>query len=164
MTSPSYLDLAGFKALSMMPESDVDALEALYAGWIDRQLLVWSRKIDSRLGKQYATPFVSPFPEVVTEWLAQIVTVRAFLRRGVDPTDAQFAAIKADADEAVADIKEAADSVNGLFELPLTSATSAQGMTRGGPRGYSEASPYVGFDIQADVGRDEDAAGSGTRG
>ena len=163
MTTP-YLDLPGFRGLTIMPSGDVDLLEATVPGWISIQLVHASRWIDSRLAKRYEAPFASPFPEAVGAWLARIVTLRAFLKRGVNPTDAQFVEIKADADQAVAEIKEAADSEDGLFDLPLRADTSSSGISRGGPRVYSEASPYVWTDLQVDMGRDEDRARTGTRG
>lgn len=160
----SYLDLNGFKGLSVMPASDIDEIEAVASGWVQAQLDYWSSWIDARLTKRYEAPFEAPFPVAVTGWLARIVTLRCYLRRGVDPNDPQFEEIRADADAAREEIREAADSEVGLFELPLREDTTASGVSRGGPRGYSEASPYVGFDVQSAAGRDEDAAGRGTDG
>lgn len=162
----AYLTLATFKNLTVMPSNFVDAIEAApaSAGWVDAQLAYWSAQIDSRLGKRYAVPFDAPYPVAVTGWLARIVTIRCWLRRGVDPNDLQFSEIKADADAAWAEIKEAADSNVGLFDLPLRADTNASGVSRGGPIGYSETSPFVWTDIQASTGRDEDAAGGGTYG
>lgn len=160
----AYLDLPTFKTLTLMPASDVDALESLASGWIGTQLEYYSRWIDSRLRKRYAVPFPDPAPEAVREWLNRIVTMRAFLRRGVDPNDAQFAAIVADRDAALADIKEAADSETGLFELPLLDASDASDVSKGGPYAYSEQSPYVWTDVQRDAAFDEDSNRSGTGG
>lgn len=157
----AYLDLAAFKVRSLMPQSDVEALETAAPGWIDGQLGHYSLAIDSRLRKRYAVPFAIP-NETVKEWLTRIVTVRCFLRRGVDPNDAQFEAIKEDADLALAEIKEAADSETGLFELPLLDAGDTSAVSKGGPYGYSEQSPYVWMDGQESTGRDEDRNGSGT--
>lgn len=160
----AYLDLATFKTLTLMPASDVDALNTLAPGWIDAQLEYYSRWIDARLRKRYAVPFPLPAPEAVREWLNRIVTVRAFLRRGVDPTDLQFQAIVADRDDALTDIKEAADSVTGLFELPLLDTGDDSDVTKGGPFAYSEQSPYVWTDLQRTSATDEDRNGSGTSG
>lgn len=121
----------------------------------------WSAWIDSRLVKRYAAPFDSPYPVAVKGWLNRIVTLRCYLRRGVDSGDRQVAEIKLDAENAQAEIKEAADAKDGLYELPLRADTTATGAKRGTPRVYSEASPYVGFDVQQARGRNEDANGSG---
>lgn len=160
----AYLTVAGFKDFSLMPSALVDELEEIAAGFLDQQLESESRRIDSRLRKRYAVPFEAPVPVAVQGWLARIVTVRAFLKRGVDPTDAQFTEIKADADAAIAELKEAADSNEGLFDLPVRADSTATGISRGGPFGYSEASPYVWTDLQVATGRDEDRDGSGTHG
>jgi hypothetical protein len=158
----AYLTRAAFKLLTVMPAVDVDALETEASGWVDAQLALVSARIDSRLRKRYTVPFTSPYPAAVTDWLARLVTLQCYLRRGVDSTDAQFVQIKADADAATAELKEAADAKEGLFELPLRADTDADGVTRGGPLAYSEQSPYVWTNSQGTTGREEDASGSGT--
>jgi hypothetical protein len=147
-----------------MPASDVDGIETSAPGWILGQLTYWSSQIDSRLAKRYAVPFPSPYPTAVTGWLARIVTQRLYIKRGVDSTDAQYQVIADDAKESWAEIKEAADAVNGLFELPSRADVDADGVVRGGPVSYSEASPYVGWNVQGNTGRNEDSNGSGTLG
>lgn len=161
---PAYLDLAGFKGLSTMPSTDVDGVETLYPGFVDAQLGHASRRIDGRLRKRYAAPFGAPVPETVKLWLAQIVTVPVMLKRGIDPNDAQFEEIKALATQAYDEIKEAADGELGLWDLPLNENTTASGISKGGPLGYSEQSPYVAFDQQSAIGRVEDSNGRGTDG
>ena len=158
----AYLDLAGFRGLTVAPSNVVDDIEAASAGWIDVQLAYWSKWIDARLLKRYQAPFASPYPVAVQGWLSRIVTLRCYLRRGVDPTDPQFAEIKGDAEKAEAEIKEAADAKEGLFELPLRADVDANGVTRGGPMAYSETSPYVWTDRQRSVATDEDRNKRGT--
>jgi hypothetical protein len=157
----AYLDLDAFKARSDMPATDVDTLDARETGFFDAALEDQSRWIDSRLSKRYAVPFLAPYPRAVMRWLARLVTVDAYLKRGVDPNDLQFAITTAKAEEAKAEIKEAADEQNGLFELPLLEG-GATAATRGGPLGYSEASPYVWTDRQGATGSSEDASGTGS--
>lgn len=160
----SYLDLDGFRDLTLMPAEDVDFLEAGSPGWIARQLNVMSAKIDARLSKRYTVPFQEPYPELVQSWLASVTTLRAYLRRGVDPTDLQFEEIRKDAENAWAEIEEAANGETGLFELPAQPDESGPAVTRGGPRTYTEASPYVWSDRQAAAARDEDRNRTGTGG
>jgi phage gp36-like protein len=151
----AYLDRSAFKARSIMPATDVDDLESIAAGWVDMQLEQVSRWIDSRLRKRYDAPFdVATCPEIVKSWLTRLVTLRAYLRRGVDATDAQFEMIKADAEAAAVEIKEAADSADGLFDLPLKDSSKATGVSQGGPFVYSEASPYDFIDVQREAVRD----------
>src|SRR5688572_19905169 len=136
--------------------------EARQPGWVLAQLQSQSGGIDARLRKRYAVPFVAT-PDVVRVWLTNIVTRRLFLFRGVDPTDRQFVEICKDADQSVQDLKEAADAVEGLFDLPLRNAgLSATAVSKGGPFGYSEASPYVGADLQREIGTAEDMQGYGS--
>jgi len=164
MSTP-YLDVAGFKGLTFMPDTHVDEVETDYPGWLLGQLTNRSRWIDSQLRKRYAAPFVAPYPETVTGWLSDIVTLRAMLKRGVLPTDAQFQEIKERHDKAEAQVHEAADSVTGLFDLPLAvggGALTGTGVSRGGPLVYSEASPYVFRDVQVCDASREDSNGRGT--
>jgi hypothetical protein len=163
VASTPYIDLAAFRAATLMPGVVVDELETKAPGWILGELTRVSRAIDSRLAKRYEIPFdtTNP-PEAVVRWLVAIVTVRAYVKQGVNPDDPQFVLYKEDRDAAVAEITEAADSDTGKFELPRASTSTGTAVTRGGPYGYSETSPYVAFDIQADTGMDEDANRSGS--
>jgi hypothetical protein len=144
----AYLDLAGFRDRTTMPDGDVDGVEAAAPGWIDRKLAAMSAEIDARLSKRYDVPFMSPFPGAVQDWLERIVTPRVYFLRGVNPDDAQFQELKADADAAWRAVAEAADSSIGLYDLPLRSDTNATGITRGTPLAYAEASPYSWTDAQ----------------
>lgn len=160
----TYLTLADFRALSLMPSNDVDELEARAPGFILAQCEVASADIDARLRKRYAAPFEAPYPVKVKAWCARLVTRVAYMKRGVDPTDPQFSAYVADAETAMAEIKEAADAKDGLFDLPLRADTTSTGLRAPAPLGYTEASPYVWTDAQVATARDEDAAGEGSYG
>jgi hypothetical protein len=162
-----YLDLIGFRALTVMPGEFVDELEARQPGWILAQLASWSASINARLRKRYPNlPFAAPYPDAVCGWLQRIVTLKVAMRRGVDPSDAQYQEYVKDSDLAVAELKEAADGEVGLFDLPIAAGGDAQnsGIGLGGPRVYSEQSPYVWTDDQSCTGRSEDRFGGGTSG
>jgi hypothetical protein len=158
----AYLDVATFKGLTTAPAVYIDQIEAQEAGWTLKQLDYWSRRIDGRLGKRYATPFselAGETPLVVQGWLSDIVTLRVYKKRGVDPQDQQYLDIVDDAKEAWANIREAADAKDGLFELPLKqTAPGADGVTKGAPLGYAEASPYTWTTAQRDAAEDEGGA------
>jgi hypothetical protein len=158
----AYLTLVEFKNLSVMPSGFVDEIEAVSPGWTLTQLTLESARIDARLSKRYAVPFDLPAPICVQGWLAKIVTESAYRKRGYDPTDAQGRMYVADRDTAIAEIKEAADAIDGLFDLPLRADLTASGISKGGPRAYSEQSPYVFTDAQRRVGVNEDSNGGGT--
>lgn len=158
----SYLTTAEFKTRTLIPGEFVDAIEDVDAGWTLIQLEEASAWIDSHLRKRYAAPFASPYPVQVLSWLTRLVTVRCYLKRGVDATDEQFASIEKDAAEAKAEILDASNGDAGLFDLPLRSDTTATGISKGGPFGYSEQSPYVWASMQRSTGRNEDSNGRGT--
>ena len=162
-----YLDYDGFRALTTLPDQFVCEVEDVAPGWVEGQLEYWARWIDSRLRKRYATPFAAfnatpPTPPAVQGWLSRIVTVRVWIKRGVDPNDLQFGMINDDAIAAMAEVQEAADSVEGKFDLPLRTDQDGSAINRGNPRSYSEASPYVWTDVQSSTGSNEDDAGSGS--
>lgn len=139
-----------------MPPDQVQELESRYPNFVKTQLTVISGRIDSRLRvRRYAVPFEAPYPPTVRLWLNDLATLRCYLRMGVKPTDEQFSEIKNLADVAEAQITEAADAVNGKFDLPMRADTTTSGIT-GGPLGYSEQSPYTGADRQAAAGKAED--------
>jgi len=143
----AYLDLAAFKARTIMPENDVDVVGATF---VASRLAIGTSEINGLLRKRYATPFVDPVPEVVLGWLTDIVTPEIYERRGWNPGDAQSQLIIDAATRARAQMKEAADSVTGLWELPLRENTTADGISKGGPLVYSEQSPWTWTDVQAD--------------
>lgn len=158
----AYLTLAEFNLQTLLPDNIVAEIEAVTPGWTAEQLRVVSESFDTRLRKRYAAPFSAPYPTVLGEWLAHIVSLRAYLKRGVSSLDEQFAEYKAQHDAAYAALKEAADAETGLYDLPLRANTTSTGISKGFPRVYSERSPYVWTDVQAGIGRNEDSSGSGT--
>ena len=158
----SYLVLADYKKYSSLPSVDIDDVETIQTGWIDWKLKATSLRIDARLRKRYSVPFEEPYPESVCDWVARIVDPLVLKKRGVDATDEQFASIDSDAHDAWVEVKEAADAVEGLFDLPAVDTADASAISKGEPLGYSEASPYVGMDVQEELGREEDIAGEGS--
>jgi hypothetical protein len=168
-----YLHLQRFKDLTVMPAADVDTLEALETGWIQRRIDFYGvRLINARLTKRYAVPFGgepggdgvrTDVPLVVEGWLVDLVTRDAYFKRGFNPSSAMDeAAIIDPAKRAELDVLEAANAETGLYELPLRASSTAGGVSKGGPLGYTETSPYVGFDLQRSSGREEDGTGAGT--
>lgn len=159
----AYLDLPGFRLRTLLPAADVDELEMTSPGWIATRIAVNQGWIDARLNMHYAVPFGPSVPEVVLGWLEAMTTLDAYLKRGYNPGSAQDGEIKERATTARAEVKEAADAKDGLFDLPLRESDhSADAVTKAGPLGYSEASPYVAFDQQIEQGTFEDDQGRGT--
>lgn len=131
-----------------MPAVDVDALEAISPGWIQVNLDDWSEEIEDLLRKRYAVPFVAPAPRIILRWLTKLTTADAYERRGWDP-GAEKDRITAAAEKALAEIKEAADAKDGLFDLPLRADQTGVSGVHVGPMGSSQASPYSWVDDQA---------------
>jgi phage gp36-like protein len=150
-----YLTVDDFKLRTVAPAGYVDAVDILQPGWTAAQIEMVSRWIDARLSKRYATPWLE-VPEIVKAWVVRIVTLKLFLRRGVDPTDDQFAEIRKDAEDAQSEVKEAADAATNNFDLPLRNDQSGSGIVYGSARVYSEQSPYVWQDRQVDIANQED--------
>lgn len=150
---PAYLDLAGFKARTIMPSAEVDRLETAEPGWLLEKLTTVSSEIDDQLKKRYDAPFSLPYPKTVQSWLERIVTPDAYFKRGINASDAQYEEIKARAKDARLAVAEAADSNTGLYDLPLRQDSATTGIARGGPYAYSEASPYTFTDVQAEAVR-----------
>lgn len=158
-----YLTDTEFRLLTLLPVNVIDELEARTPGWLTQQLTTVSSRFDARLAKRYNAPFQAPYPTVIQEWLAHVVSWRAYLKRGVNSLDSEASEYKTQHDTALKEIEEAANSETGLFELPLRQdLPDGTGVSRGGPFAYSEQSPYVWMDQQAEIGRNEDESGGGT--
>jgi hypothetical protein len=144
----NYLDTTGLKLRTVMPTLDFDALDS---GFVTARITVGCSEINSRLRKRYAVPFALPAPEVICGWLTAIVTPDLYFRRGWDPASEQGLAILAEAARAREEMKEAADSNEGLFDLPTREDLTASAITQGTPMVYSEASPYSWTDVQSET-------------
>lgn len=99
----------------------------------------------------------TPVPEIVLGWLVSMVTYDCYRKRGANPQDPAIVQVVSDLDITMAELKEASDGKDGLFDLPSSEDTDSA-VTTGGPLGYSEASPYVWTDIEAAQGAAEDYA------
>ena len=152
----AYLTVAEFRTRTIMPQQQVDALEVAEPGFLDSALLAGSDWINARLRKRYAAPFATPYPPVVLDWLTRMVTLQAYGKSGWSPgSKSDEASIIDAAKEAREEVKEAADSKEGLFDLPLDTGDSSA-VTKGGPLSYSETSPYRWTTLQGDTGQEED--------
>jgi len=158
----AYLDVDGLKALSVLPDERFDELATRYPSFLPAKLEEHTAWMDGLLRKRYDAPFAAPYPVLAKSWLAKLVTIEAMQKLGVDPDDEQAAQIAKAADDAKAEITKAADSVEGLWDLPLRADTTESGIEKGGPLGYSEQSPHVWKDVQASVARNENRNGRGS--
>lgn len=131
---PSYLTFAEYSARSRIRASLItQAGSAKVEAWLAER----SSKICARLVKRYAVDFTDPgpTPDVVLGWLGALVDHDVQEYVGGTPEGREDAWIVKRAEQADAEIKEAADSETGLFELPLrnTDALGNSAINKGGP-------------------------------
>ncbi len=158
-----YLTLATFRARTIAGDGEVAYVEADSPGFVVARIAIRTSWIHQRLRKRYgkSLPFGDPVPEIILGWLTSLVTLDVLRKRGLNPQDPTAEMFAADALKAEEEIKEAADSKEGLFDIE-TATDGGSGVTTGGPLGYSETSPYVSFDRQWVTGRTEDGNHSGS--
>lgn len=138
-----YLDLATFTLQSPMPPDDIAALETLVSGYVEARIAYWSAYIDARLRRLYAVPFATT-PGIVAGWIVALVTFDCYSKRGFNPSsDQDTAAIVEPRTRALDELKEAADSQNGLFDLPLVEGADTSAGTKATPLVYTETDPYA---------------------
>lgn len=155
------LTVAQFETLSIMPPDRQAELEDRRPGFRLARLNARWNWIQAVLRKRYdVAAMAADPPETALGWLVDLATKDCYDAAGYDPSNpSDESAIKQAFLDAKTEIKEAADSEKGMFELPLlASIEDADGVSKGGPLGYSEQSPYVWADDQADTGRAEDDA------
>lgn len=141
----AYLNSTEYTNLSVLPASYIAGVPT---DWLTAQLEYWSGMIDARLRKRYACPFATPVSHVVRGWLARLLDPVVHRKVGVDATDAQYSDVAQSAADAMAEIREAADAKDGLYDLPLRSNTADTGITRSPTLAYSELSPYTAGHVQ----------------
>lgn len=149
-------EVIDFRTRTLMPEEDVDEIWFRRPGWLEAALSGALAEIVSRLRKRYRTPYtdaggVNPRPEVVVQWQQRLVTPSAYAARGMDPAHPSMVAAAKERDDARAEMKEAADARDGLYDLPLLVTGDGTGIVHGGPLGYAEPSPYDWQDVQAEA-------------
>jgi hypothetical protein len=156
MATFPYLTVEEFTIRATIPRSFVDDLERQEPGWVAMQLKQESGWINARLLKRYAVPFASPYPDTACYWLTLLVQAACLRRRGVNALDSGAIQWFEDEKAARLEVEKAANPENGTYELPLRDDTTAEGVTRKGPSGYAEHSPYAWTDQQRAKGREED--------
>lgn len=149
----AYIDIGYVRENGILDPVDIDAFEALYPGRIDKLCATWSRMADSVLAKRYATPFALPVPEALKLAVCRLVTVQIAKQRGPVP-GADWSLFEKEEAAANTYLRETADAEKGLVELPLRELVAdAEGVSKGGPYGYSESDPYEWMDRQAEAVR-----------
>lgn len=155
---PAYMTLTEYKSRTTIPKSLVESCTARGkdpAFW----LAMHSSTIRARLVKRYAVDFSDPgpAPDQIIAWLIVLMDIDVWKCVGGNPEGRIDGWYDADATRVREELKEAADSKDGLFELPLrnTDSLGNSAVNVGGPMGYSEASPYTWTSKQREAARNE---------
>lgn len=149
-------EVIDFRTRTIMPDEDVDEVWFAKPGFLEAAVAGALAEVVSRLRKRYRTPFTdaggaNPRPEVVVQWQQRILTPFVYAARGMDPAHPSMQAAEKDRELARAEIKEAADAKDGLYDLPLLESADGSGIVHGGPLGYAEPSPYDWHDVQGEA-------------
>lgn len=106
----------------------------------------------------------TPVPSTILGWLVALLNVDILRKRGVNADDPQMALLVQEKADALAEVAQAANSQDGLFDLPTNDDGATSAVTTGGVLSYSESSPFVSADRQEFEGRLEDERGFGSFG
>lgn len=127
----------------------------------------WQSRILAFLRKRYDVTKIDTDnpPDVILDWIARCALPDMWRARGANPSDAQTVDAIADREAVIKEVQvEASDASAGLLELPLANDEAGSGISQGGPYSYTEASPYVAFDVQRMAALLDDESGFGTGG
>jgi hypothetical protein len=102
----------------------------------------------------------TPIAEAFLDWLTVLVTLDLYWKRGSNPQDPALVSLTERRTQVLEEVKEAADSNTGLFDLPI-SEDEGSSISTGFPLGSSQASPYVWTDAQEARGAREDSQSYG---
>ena len=128
-----FKDLPTVKTWCNLTSKQVDEIEREMPGRILTRATGAQGEIDGRLRKraanlpQYPIPFPEPVPPKVLEWMGWLLTPVLYELSGLQMTDEMQQRIERRSDRAYEQIKEAADAVDGLYDLPF-SADSQESM------------------------------------
>ena len=103
----------------------------------------------------------TPVPETVLRWLRTLADYDVVKHHYRTTTDPALIDLKDDVATVRTEIQQAANSKDGMWDLPSTEDADSA-ITAGGPLGYSETSPYTWTDRQARDGTFDDVRGGGS--
>lgn len=139
-----YFDVNYFRMMGSVPGAVLNQFEDENPGRLLAMIEAISRLMDSHLFKRYATPFAEPVPEVVKFHGTQILSHQLRIIIGFDPGSRQDEQIVDARNAAFAWLEQAANSRDGLVELPVREPDPGKpdvsGVARRKARGFSYAS------------------------
>lgn len=150
----SYVTTQRFILLTTIVEERIAELRARSPGYLEAILEAESRNLEDSLRHRYAIPFPSNHP-TIEKWIVLLVQPEVALKAGYDPNDVAYQGFVRLYDVAREQIAMAAKPESTGVSLPLVSAQDSSAISKGGPFGYAESSPYTWTDEQALGGRYE---------
>ena len=142
-----YLTLELYRDLTVLDEVRIDALYQRRPTFFARNFEMVSRQLEDRLRHKYNVPF----PEnhsTIQGWIVALVDPVAAIKVGLTPTDELFGMVRERAATAETQITDASNPQSANWNLPLKGSEDASAISKGGPFGYAEASPYDCIDVQ----------------
>jgi len=146
----ALVTFARFRQLTLLPSSRVDELERVSPGFVDGHLELRSRALEDRLRHKYAIPLPTGHA-TIDGWIVAEVQRFAAVKIGIDPSDLLFEEIRAAAELAEEQIKDASDPKSERWNIPLVTARDGSAIAKNAPLGYSEASPWAWTDEQLEA-------------
>lgn len=149
----AWLSVPRFRVITILPPEEVDNLNARRPGFLAASIDDWQSHMMGQLSKRYAVEDIddNDVPKILERWLNALVTREAYGAKGYTPSsEMDEKTIDGRAERAEEQIQLAANSETGLYDLPLrASQPGKSGVTKSGPRYYTEVSPYDWLDRQA---------------
>lgn len=141
----AYFDVEYLRTMGSVPGAVLAEFEEANPGRLAKMIEAISRLMDSYLFKRYATPFAEPVPEAVKFHGTQILSHQLRITIGFDPGSRQDEEIVNARVAAFAWLEAAANSRDGLVELPkrepVPGNPDAPGVARRKARAFSYLSP-----------------------
>lgn len=94
--------------------------------FVNRQISLLRGSIYNRLRRLYSIDsMVQSEPDIIKLWIAALVVLKIYRKRGIDPTDLQFQEFKEQAAFIEQQIDAAANAESGLYDLPLLNSNES---------------------------------------
>ena len=160
-----------FRQLSLIPREWVDDIAAKYppeAGqktWLLQQLELQASEVLAQLDTRYNTSrLASPYPMIIKKWISALVAADLVLLLWFQSNSSDVERYESRAQLARDQIKDAVNSKEGMWQLPLKEGDSTSKAQRSAVRYSSTTSPFLDMRVQRDRGKQEDNSGSPTTG
>lgn len=139
-----------YEQLADYSELPIEYLAEAGPDFCTAQIAIAESRIRDQLSKRYNMDAIVSANDTLKGWIAALVSVKVLTRRGIDPTDILWKTIQDAATIANDEIKQAAQSDTGRFDLPRATAVRKSVIV-----GSSDHDPHAWIRRQAIKTRDE---------